>query len=606
MKRMISFGVICTLLLGGFNVNLARGEAESLSVEQGEEKLSEGLLEAFADEAESYRVMVWLEDIDYAEVEAKVEESVGYSWKEIEEAENAAFVCAAASSAALYSTAEEQNLVITADLEEVQAAVNSYISEERSIARELYEEKNIVLVEERQLADDVEYISKYAPMFIAQLTQEQIYELTGEAGVEAVYYLGEETEYEEDWQETDSGAASTQAIPVSTTYLSYMKANLAHYAGAKGDGVKVGLHDTYQVSKSDHAELANTNIVTVGSTVGDTSRGHSTFMARVICGANGVAPECELYTISYNEGGSQYAAIEQLISCDVSVINMSWGFERGNEGDYNALEKWIDHISANHSITVVVSAGNYGMDSEADYQVSSPGLAYNVITVADVNGSTDTLTWMSSYNNFDGAQKPDVAAPGTNVLDEIYGGTSTAAACVTGMVAILLEVKPSLAKYPHIIKAIVIASCDHMASNYEGNTYGSGYDNKQGAGVVNVLRAMQIISNGQYYGNYTSSNGTISYKKTVANNTETSTFVFVGTKMNTISGDHSSGYFVDYQAMPELELVVLSGNGSMKGASNMSNSSVELVRCSYSSDVIINIVVSDISSKGLPYAIAWY
>lgn len=280
---------------------------------------------------------------------------------------------------------------------------------------------------------------------------------------------------------------------------------------------------------------------------------------------------------------------------------MSVGYSAGGDASpvYSANEMWFDHISASHNVVLVKSAGN---DTSASKVISSPGLAYNVITVANVNCLTDTLAGDSCYQNGSATQKPDVASAGAYVLGNANGGTSAATATVAGMIALLLEAKPSLAGSPHIVKAIVIASADHIAGS---STFASGYDAKQGAGVVNVLRALSIISRNQYYGNYTHDNATIQLAKSVAQCSSVSTFVFVGTKMNIVTGSHTSGDS-DNQDMPELRLAVVTSGGSMIGYSNMSNSSVELARGVYSSSVILNLVVTDVGSRGMPYAAAWY
>lgn len=113
----------------------------------------------------------------------------------------------------------------------------------------------------------------------------------------------------------------------------------------------------------------------------------------------------------------------------------------------------------------------------------------------------------------------------------------------------------------YLMKAIVIASADHVAGS---STYASGYDDEQGAGVVNVFRAMNIAT-----------------------------------------GNHGENEY-DNQAMPEMTLVVLSTSGSLIGYNNVSNSSVELVRSTYQSSVKLNLVVSGIGTRGMAYAIAWY
>ena len=485
------------------------------------------------------------------------------------------------------------------------------------IPKSLYAVNNQEIVKNSLIAGNIEFVSRYSPMIIAVLTQEQIEAVAEEEQVVGIYLATDETEIvseEVNGEESGeivvgsavadgvSGDAEVMAISDYDGYLDYLNARAAHAMGYTGDGVKVGVMDASAVTTAGHNELAGSGVVGIynaGSLLEPTiNEEHSVDMVRIICGDYGMAPDCQVYSIS---NMSFYPNMEELIDRGVSVINISIGDER-ESGYYSGTEMWIDHIAASHSVVVVVAAGNYE-DSGNTYNVAEPGLAYNAITVANIDYKNDTLASDSCYiQGSSGAMKPDVASAGTNVLEIEDGGTSAAAATVTGMVAVLLEVKPTLVGSTYTIKAIVIASADHIAGS---SVYSTSYNDKQGAGVVDVMRAITIINRGQYWSNYISSDGTTSYTKSVVSGSSKTTFVFVGTKMNIGTGEHGE-YEYNNQDMPSTTLVIFNSSGTGLGGCGMPYSSVQLVRISYISSVKIQLTVSNIGSRGMPYAVAWY
>lgn len=612
MKCIISWLMMGVIAICSGNPNMMEFDAVE---EIAESKISDELLQKMeADEAE-YSVMVWLKDIDYETVNQEVEAVTHHSWNEIEMAENAVYAGQAermVQNAGVQSVGNEMQMAFdeqtVLELSVVQMQVDEMIITERQIASEAYMRQNISIVDDYGLQMDVEYVSRYAPAFFANLTKGQILELSRDDQVEKISYLNNEVVVDDDIEMFDkmenAVAANTVSVP-NTSYLTYMGADKVK-AALNGSGVKIGLMDAKKITSLSHSELKDANIVPLDEK-SSISEDHSINMARIICGTYGIAPKSTVY--SYGLGFTPYTSymaegIELMIDNGVTVINCSLGHERRDElADYEDFEKWIDHIASQHSVTFVVAAGNNG---DRSGHITMPGTAYNAITVANVDHTIDTLKNTSAYDNKTGCEKPDVAAPGSDVL--MYygtgnGGTSSATACVTGMVALMMQAKPSLAKSPHIIKAIVIASCDHIAGS---SSFASGYDEKQGAGVVNVARAITIISKGQYIGDYRTSNGTATKKVSVDTTSSTHTYVFVGLKMNIATGSHGDKEF-DNIDMAKLALGITSSTGNTMGYCNLTNSSVQLVRASTTySEVYFGCVFSDVGSRGVPYAIAWY
>ena len=118
-----------------------------------------------------------------------------------------------------------------------------------------------------------------------------------------------------------------------------------------------------------------------------------------------------------------------------------------------------------------------------DADVTSPGLAYNVITVGGLDDagtaqwSDDTMYACSSFGdpmsqNGD-REKPELVAPAANIemVDPgpanlaVDSGTSFAAPHVTGVTALLMQQNSRLTVWPEITRAMLMASATH---NIEG------------------------------------------------------------------------------------------------------------------------------------------
>lgn len=97
-----------------------------------------------------------------------------------------------------------------------------------------------------------------------------------------------------------------------------------------------------------------------------------------------------------------------------------------------------------------------------------------------------------------GCYKPDFLAP----ANMGGGGTSSAAPYVSGLIAMMMQLRPALAAYPQAVKAILMASCQYKALPAESGDaqelMTSGLTNHQGAGVINPYLAICITGQGNY------------------------------------------------------------------------------------------------------------
>ena len=201
------------------------------------------------------------------------------------------------------------------------------------------------------------------------------------------------------------------------------------------------------------------------------------------------------------------------------------------------------------------SFGNYDTDirwnaAEKSHNVLSPGCFDNIITVGstshrqsytNINGNTisDThdpetghLSWYSSVGpTIDGRTKPDVTAPGKNIVSSlssqyyeknpdatsnhvkrfdidgrtyIWGmntGTSMSAPVVAGTIALWLQAKPTLT--PDDIRGILQRTCNHPEEQltYPNNLYGYGeIDAYKGLLDILGITGIQELSNHQPQG----------------------------------------------------------------------------------------------------------
>ena len=192
------------------------------------------------------------------------------------------------------------------------------------------------------------------------------------------------------------------------------------------------------------------------------------------------------------------AGLEWLHRRGADVVNVSIGYNTFDEGqdsyttddldgDTGITTRAVDR-AAQLGMTVVVSAGNSGcaLPDSCWYYVNTPADADSVITVGAVTPDSSLATFSSRGPTADGRIKPDVVVPGTKVVaawdDGGYarvGGTSFASPQVTGIVAQMLQVNPTLSptEVRHLLR--------RTASQADRP------DNRKGWGVVNADAAIR-------------------------------------------------------------------------------------------------------------------
>jgi serine protease AprX len=257
--------------------------------------------------------------------------------------------------------------------------------------------------------------------------------------------------------------------------------------------------------------------------------GHGTHVAGLAAGTFvGVAPMARLIGLkvlgAQGQGSTDHViraiefAIVNKAALGIDVLNLSLGHPIFEAAATDPLVQAVEH-AVRAGLTVVVSAGNFGRQratGEVGYAgIASPGNAPSGISVGSVRTfdtvprEDDRIAGYSSRGPswYDGYAKPDVAAPGDNLLSvaavgstlrrlqESRGnsgnymrlsGTSMAAGVVSGVVAQVLHSNRALT--PNALKMVLQYAA--LPVTQDDGTY---YDVlTQGAGSINATGATRL------------------------------------------------------------------------------------------------------------------
>jgi subtilisin family serine protease len=275
--------------------------------------------------------------------------------------------------------------------------------------------------------------------------------------------------------------------------------------GLTGAGVTVAVLDSGV--KLDHPDfagrIAESKDFTGVDPSGEDLAGHGTHVAGTVLGSGaasngkyvGVAPGATLINgrVCDATGGCQESAIiagMEWAAPRARIVNMSLG-GGPTDGD-DPMSRALNSLSAEHGTLFVAAAGNAG-EIET---VGTPAAADDALAVASVT-KQDAMSPFSSRGPrlLDHATKPDVAAPGSDIvsarapgtlagdvgpIDDFYNqisGTSMATPHVAGAAALLAQQHPDW-RARELKRALMSTAVVVDAGVYE-----------QGAGRVDLVRA---------------------------------------------------------------------------------------------------------------------
>ncbi len=278
--------------------------------------------------------------------------------------------------------------------------------------------------------------------------------------------------------------ANTQIIPWGVGHIRAPEA----WRKSMGSRVKVGVIDTgidyhhpdLQRSISRGINLLNRSLPPFDD------NGHGTHIAGTIAAASrkngilGVAPRASIHPVkAFDYSGNAYvsdiiAGIDWCVQNRLDIINMSFGMKTFSK----ALEYAV--LNAYQAGTIIVaSSGNDGRKATVDY----PARFQQVVSV----GAVTRTNKIASFSNR--GKRIDIYAPGERIYSAwLHGkynemsGTSMATAHVSGVIALMLALKPSLK--PQQIK-LILKRCS--ISLGWGKRAGSG------AGRINARRAVSAL-----------------------------------------------------------------------------------------------------------------
>ncbi|NOY79043.1 MAG: S8 family peptidase [Calditrichaeota bacterium] len=283
-----------------------------------------------------------------------------------------------------------------------------------------------------------------------------------------------------------------------------VRANLVWEQGEKGEGMTIGICDTgLDVNHPDVKGRVSATKDFSGEGDYD-GNGHGTHVATIAMGNGhasdgkytGAAPEARVVMAKgLKSDGTGMASdiadgIEWLVDEGVDAVSLSLG-GKAQPGVRDILQQTVDAV-VDSGIPVFCAAGNEG---PAYKTISTPGVSPKVITVGASDDSDHVADFSSRGPTYEGLKKPDIVAPGVNiiagrakgtalghVINEYYtelSGTSMATPLAAGCGLLIKQ------KYPDITPAELKARLKEYAVNLHTND-----ENIEGKGRLDVYAAI--------------------------------------------------------------------------------------------------------------------
>lgn len=283
-------------------------------------------------------------------------------------------------------------------------------------------------------------------------------------------------------------AAPAVAVPGLQYALAKLGAEQAHLL-AQGRGAKVAVIDS-GVDQT-HPDLATAAIEHFDATeeVGAASEldTHGTGIAGIIAARGtiqGIAPASQLVSARVfrkSSGGTSASATTVRV-----LKGITWSVEKGARvlnmsfaGPRDPLVERHVKVATSRGLVSVAAAGNNGSNAAPAF----PAAYEEVIAVTAIDAN-DRLYEKANRGSYVALAAPgvDVIVPATGRTHHFQSGTSFAAAHVSGIVALLLEVNPALT--PADLREILAVASEDLGA--------PGRDPEFGAGRINATKAIEL------------------------------------------------------------------------------------------------------------------
>ncbi|MBK9941255.1 MAG: S8 family peptidase [Kouleothrix sp.] len=351
--------------------------------------------------------------------------------------------------------------------------------------------------------------------FAAELPAQQI---TGLARLASVAWVSRDAPVE-----SAVCSSCVSAANLVNNYIYAIHANQVWAGGLQGQGIGVAVVDSGINLKNDLLAPSGVSRVVanvafhngLNQTTSD-GYGHGTHIAGIIGGNGyasngqyiGVAPRVNLINVKVsddrNEGVGTAKSVVQGLQWilqhktiyNIRVVNISINSAEAESYHTNPIDAAAEILWIN-GIVVVTSAGNRGAD--AIYPPANDPFVITVGATDDRDTATladDRVASFSAYGRTsDGFDKPDLVAPGKNIVSLLGGrqrgmpahhpgnivsrvyfrmsGTSVSAPMVAAAAALLLQDEPALT--PDQVKYRLMATANTGWAGYSRHSAGAGY-----------------------------------------------------------------------------------------------------------------------------------
>ncbi len=339
--------------------------------------------------------------------------------------------------------------------------------------------------------------------------------LAGRLNYTAIFELAENPKVTHIWLDRNFHVCLDQSVPLIKNPQQWTQIESSFGKSINGTGIIIAILDTGIDSTHPDFSFPNgtSKIVGAVSFTGEPTSdafGHGTHCASIAAGTGaassyeyvGVAPGASLLNVKVldNTGQGQedwiISGIQWAVDNKANVLSMSLGTDVDGDGS-DPLSTAVNG-AVNQGAVCVVAAGNSGPQM---YTLGIPGVAGLAITVGASSKSDVIADFSSNGPTSDYRIKPDVVAPGVDIVaarangtsigapvSDYYtmaSGTSMAAPHVAGAAALLLDAHPSW--NPTIVKTALSNYAQDIGANVLA----------QGSGRIDVCQAVNasIVGN---------------------------------------------------------------------------------------------------------------